>query len=81
MIELLLTPREVETLQQIRVDDRPDKVSRTLAPILETLSVSRGTLAITEAQLATVRVYARDWRHGLQNQFKAIVEAAERLGV
>jgi hypothetical protein len=81
MIELPLMPREVETLQKIRVDDRPDKVSMFLAPILATLSVARGTLSITDAQLATVRVYARDWKHGLQRQFQAIVEAAERLGV
>jgi hypothetical protein len=80
-MELILMPREVEILQKIRLDDRFDPPAKFLWSIVKHLRPSTGDLPITVGQLAAAREHSKRWQHGLQDQFRAIAQAADRMGL
>jgi len=74
---LMLTPRELEAVQQAAGDAGNGPLLREVQAGLEAVT---GELTLSRGLLARVVLARRDWRGGHQTAFTAVLEAAARHG-
>jgi hypothetical protein len=75
MAWMLLTPREVELVQRPATGEGGHAV---LLRLIQRKLEASGELNLEDRELEAVRMCARNWRHGYEPQFRAILAAAHR---